>query len=30
LTIPEFHEHRISVDPLATAGIEPATTGGVR
>jgi type IV secretion system protein VirB5 len=30
LTITEFHENRISVDPIATAGIEPTTTGGVR
>jgi type IV secretion system protein VirB5 len=30
LTITEFHENRISVDPIATDGAMPSTTGGVR
>ena len=30
LTITEFHENRISVDPIAADGAAPVTTGGMR
>ena len=30
LTITEFHENRISVDPISTDGAIPSTTGGMR